>query len=236
MLAELRRLLDVNPVDATHEEYRTSIIAENVLGKGTASARLWSWKKLRELYGLDPRKAVFRCLRALWDNDLGGRPLLAVLCASARDPLLRMSARVILKAPVDSVVTSEEFAQAIHEAAPDRFKAGTLRSIGQNLYASWTQSGHLAGGRIRRRRHPVVTPEATGYALVLGRLTGARGQLLFSTFWAGLLDAPTERLFELAAGASRRGWIDLRRAGSVVEVRFPKLLTPDEEEAAREPD
>lgn len=196
MLAGLRRVLEVNPGEATYEEYRASI----------------------------------------WANDPEGRPLLALLCVCARDPLLRMSAPVILEAPIGSVVTSEDFARTIQTAAPDRFRATTLRSMGQNLYSSWTQSGHLAGGRVRKRTHPVVTPEATAYALVLGRLTGSRGQLLFSTFWTALLDAPSGRLFELAAAAWRRGWIDLRRAGSVVEVRFSKLLTPDEEEAVREPD
>lgn len=89
---------------------------------------------------------------------------------------------------------------------------------------------------MRRRARPVVSPEATAYALVLGRLTGSRGPLLFSTFWAALLDAPRETLFDLAAVASQRGWIDLRRAGSVVDVGFSKLLTPGEEEALRESD
>jgi hypothetical protein len=51
-----------------------------------------------------------------------------------------------------------------------------------------------------------------------------------------LLDAPKETVYDLAARASQRGWIDLRRAGSVVEVRFSKLLTPDDEEALRESD
>lgn len=236
MLAALRQLLDSTPADTTYAGYRAAIMEENVLGKGTASTRLWSWKKLRELYGLDPRLAVFRCFRQLWDNGFEGRPLLAVLCACARDPLLHVSASVILKAPMSSVVSPQDFAEAVHNAAPERFRETTLKSMGQNLYASWTQSGHLTGGKVRKRTHPVVTPEATAYALVLGRLTGARGQLLFSTFWTALLDAPREALFDLAAAASQRGRIDLRRAGSVAEVGFSKLLTPEEEEALREPD
>lgn len=236
MLAELRQLLASTPADASYDDYRVAIMQENVLGKGTASTRLWSWKKLRELYGLDSRLPVFRCLRVLWDNDSVGRPILGLLCASARDPLLRMSAPVILNAPLGTVVTPEAFAQAIHEKAPDRFKRGTLRSIGQNLYASWTQSGHLIGGKVRRRAHPTVTPEATTYALVLARLTGSRGQFLFSSFWAALLDVPPETLFALAAEASRCGWIDLRRAGSVVEVGFAKLLGTDGEDTLRESD
>src|SRR5437016_3930716 len=96
MLPELRQLLASTAIDAAYEDYRAAIMEENVLGKGTASTRLWSWKKLRELYGLHPSLAVFRCFRHLWRTDSAGRPLLAILCACARDPLLKASAAVIL--------------------------------------------------------------------------------------------------------------------------------------------
>lgn len=236
MLSDLSQLLASAPLDASYDDYRTTILEENVLGKKTASTRLWSWKKLRELYSLDPHLAVFRCFRQFWEADSSGRPLLALLCASARDPLLRMSAAVIQQAPLGSVVPSGDFAQAIDRQAPDRFTPKTLRSMGQNLLASWTQSGHLTPGKLRKRAHPVVSPEAAVYALLLGRLTGARGPLLFSTFWTALLDVPESTLYELASVASRRSWIDLRRVGPVVEVGFPRLLTPQDEEALREPD
>ena len=234
MVGDLHRLLESTRPEANYEEYKRAILEENVLGKNTTSTRLWSWKKLRELYGLDPRLAVFRCFRQLWENDPEGRPLLAVLCACARDPLLRLSAPVILKTPHGSVLTPQDFAQAIQEAVPDRFSPTNLKAIGQRICSSWMQSGHLTGQKVRKRTRPVVTPETTAYALVLGRLSGARGPLLFSTFWTALLDTPKEGLFELAAAASQRGWIDLKRAGSVVEVGFSKLLTLEEEEALRE--
>jgi hypothetical protein len=236
MLADLRQLLASTPVEAAYDDYRAAIMDENVLGKGTASTRLWSWKKLRELYGLDSRLAVFRCFRQLWDwdTDSAGRPLLAILCASARDPLLRKSATVILRATVGSVVGPDDFSRAIREAAPDRFSAMNMKAIGNRTCSSWTQSGHLSEGKTRRRTRPAVSPEATVYALVLGRLTGARGPLLFATFWTALLDTPRDTLYELAAVASQRGLIDLRRAGSVVEVGFARLLTPEEQEAFRE--
>jgi hypothetical protein len=235
MLADLSQLLAATPAGATRDAYRAAILDENALGKGTASTRLWSWKKLRELYGLDPRLAVFRCFRQLWEVDSAGRPLLALLCACARDPLLRASAALILQTPLGSALSSSDFAQAMAQASPDRFSPKTLKAMGIRLAASWTQSGHLAGGKIRQRAHPVLSPEAAVYALVLGRLAGARGQLLFSTLWTALLDAPTEAVYDLAAVASQRGRIDLRRAGSVVDVGFPRLLTPEEEVALREP-
>lgn len=236
MLADLRQLLTSTPVVATCDDYRVAIMEENVLGKDTASTRLWTWKKLRALYGLDPRLTVFRCFRRLWEDEPEARPLLAILCACARDPLLRMSASVILQAPLDSVVGPADFANAVREAAPDRFTPGSLKAIGNRLCSSWTQSGHLLGTKVRRRAHPSVSPAATAYALLLGRLTGFRGPLLFWTFWTALLDVPREGLYDLAAEASRRGWIDFRRAGSVADVGFSRLLTSEEQEALNEPD
>jgi hypothetical protein len=236
MLADLRQLLASTPITGTYEDYRAAIMEGNVLGKGTASTRLWAWKKLRELYGLDARLAVFRCFRQLWEADNEGRPLLAILCACARDPILRISAAVIFEAPLGLIVHPSDFADAIRKAAPDRFSLTNLKAIGNRACSSWAQSGHLTTGKTRRRTHPAISPEALAYSLLLGRLTGARGPLLFSTFWTTLLDAPRERLFDLAAVASQRGWIDFRRAGSVVDVGFSKLLTSEEEQTLREPD
>lgn len=234
MLSALSRLLECTPVDATYEDYRTAILDDNVLGKPTASTRLWTWKKLRELYGLDPKLTVFRCLRQLWQADPPGRPLLALLCACARDPVLRMSAQVILSVSHGTVLTASDFSRAIAEFAPDRFSPKSLKAIGTRLLSSWTQSGHLTPGRERKRTRPVVTPETVAYALLLGRLCGKRGSLLFSTLWTELLDAPKEKLFHLAAVASKHGWINFKRVGSVVEVRFTGLLLSQEEEVLRE--
>lgn len=236
MFPVLQQLLEATPPEATYEDYRRAILEENVLGKETASTRLWTWKKLRELYGLDPKRAVFRCFRSLWEGDSVGRPLLALLCACARDPILRMSASVVLNGPHGSVIAPQDFANAVAEAMPDRFSSTNLKAIGSRLCSSWTQSGHLTGGKVRRRTRPAVTPEAVAYALVLGRLCGARGPRLFSTFWTALLDAPQEELFELATVASRRGWIDFKRVGPVVEAGFSRLLTREEEEMLCEPD
>ena len=235
MLGDLRQLLAGAPVHATIDSYRAAIVEENALGKATASTRLESWKKLRTLYGLDPRITVFRCFRKLWEESAAGRPLLALLLACARDPILRSSAPVILESREGELVGPQDFAKVTAEIAPDRFSPTNLKAIGNRLCSSWTQSGHLTGGTVRTRTHPTVSPDAVVYALFLGRLTGIRGQLLFTSFWAKLLDPPPETLYRLAAVAAQRGWIDLRRAGAVMEVRFPKLLTREEQEAVGEP-
>lgn len=85
------------------------------------------------------------------------------------------------------------------------------------------RTGSMTNGRQARATptpHNPARPAAGGYALFLGYLSGARGNGLFTTLWARLLDIPPARAHDLAFEASRRGWIDYRRAGDVVDVGF----------------
>jgi len=85
---------------------------------------------------------------------------------------------------------------------------------------------------VRTQASPTVGSAA--YALLLGYLAGARGQGLFSSEYAGLLDCPPEKTVELAEEASRKGWIVFKRVSDVVEVGFPNLIGPEEKERLRE--
>jgi hypothetical protein len=151
MLADLAALLDVLPPEASQEAYRRAIQDHNVLGKKTASTRLWAYKKLRELYALDPEVPVFSEMRARWASGADGRPLLALLCALARDSLLRASVPVVVEAAPGTSVTRNHFENAIVVARGKRFSDDTLKAIVSHLYTSWTESGHLSGQRSRIR-------------------------------------------------------------------------------------
>ena len=95
--------------------------------------------------------------------------------------------------------------------------------------------GHLAG-RVRKvRARAVATPGAVSVALLLGYVSGLRGESLFKSDYTKMLDCSFERTIELAEDASRRGWISLKRVGQVVEVLFPNLITAQEMEWLREP-
>ncbi len=231
MLSELASVLEATPKRASLADYRAAITEENVLAKKTASNRRLTAQRLSEVYGLDAAVHLFRHLRFFWELDDDGRPLLACLCANARDPLLRMTASRVLSARVGETVTSAELEEAVEASDSSRFNPPTRNKIARNALSSWTQSGHLEGRRPKVRRHPVVTPANTAYALLLGYLSGARGPMMFSTFWTGLLDAPTEELHAMTAEASRREWLDYRRLGTVVEVSFNGMLTQREKEA-----
>lgn len=228
MVESLRRLLSEVPPTASPEAYQSAVRDENVLGKQTVRGREWAFRQLRRFYGLDPRLLLFRALRDLWSDDFAGQPLLAVLCALARDPVLRASTAVIIEADYGVEVTPREFALAIEEAFPGAYNHNTRRTAAQNVASSWRQSGHLLAEAATRktRSRAECTPADVAYALLLGHLKGARGQGLFETLWVRVLDQPPSRLFDLAATASQRGMLELRQAGGVVEVGFGELLRP----------
>jgi hypothetical protein len=228
MIASLERLLSLVPVGAAPDVYRSAVMEENVLAKATTSGREWAFRQLRRFYALDPHSLLFRALRDLWEHDAAGQPLLALLCAIARDPVLRASGGVILAAEPGAVVGPSDFERAIEAAFPGAYKANTRRTTAQKLASSWTQSGHLHAERptrkVRVRAHP--TPAVVAYALLLGHLQGARGQALFGTLWSQILDQSKSHMFDLAATASQHGILEFRNAGGVVEVTFHHLLRP----------
>ena len=235
MLDELGTVLSyLNLPDAHKSDYLHAIDDENCLGKRSGKTRALTFRHLVDLYSLDPTALLFRALLFFWQRDPDCRPLLALLCAYSRDSILRSATPYILAAHEGTTITREAVETCIDEREPGRFSPATLKSTAQNINSSFTQAGHLAGKvrKIRTRANP--TSGAVSYALLLGYLTGARGESLFQTEYTKLLDCSFERALSLAEDASRRGWIVFKRVGDVIEVVFPNLITAEEMEWVRE--
>ena len=176
MLTELEHLLDhVSKPASRREDYVHAIEEDNCLGKRSGRTRKLTARHLADLYALDPSAAIFRALRYFWGRDPEGRPLLACLCAYARDPILRMSAPFVLRMSEGQPFSRESLEEYLDKKQPGRFSKSTLRSTAQNAASTWTQSGHLTGKINKRRSRANATPGATAYALFLGFLLGARG-------------------------------------------------------------
>jgi hypothetical protein len=235
MLAELRALLSfVDTTNAARADYLEAIQSANCLGKRSGKTRTLTYRHLADLYALDPSLMVFRAMRFFWQRDVDGQPLLAALCAYSRDAILRATAPFVLGFQEGATVTREAMEEFIDAQEPGRFSKATLKSTAQNINSSWTQSGHLAG-RVRKvRARGVATPGTVSLALLLGYVSGLRGESLFKSDFTRMLDCSFERTIELAEDASRRGWISLKRVGQVVEVLFPNLITAQEMEWLRE--
>lgn len=228
MFKELDAVLASVPPEAGREAYADAIIHQNVTDKRTVATRRLTNQRLGELYALDPSTPMFRVLRRCWSTDKQGRPLLALLCALARDPILRATAPPVLSLRQGDELSRQSMTEAVVSAVGERLNESIVDKVVRNASSTWMQSGHLSG-RVRKFRQRVSpTPTAVAYALLLGYLLGLRGQRLFGTLWAKVLDSTKDNLIFLAMDAKRLGLLDLKRAGDIIDVGFAPVLTADE--------
>ncbi|WP_108249953.1 hypothetical protein [Planctomonas deserti] len=219
----LVELLREVPSDAPAELYRDAVADGNVLGRPTQAGRQRSFRHLRELYFLDPRRPEFIALRYYWDIDPLSRPLLAGLLAFTRDEVLRASFSAIGDLPAGSSVTSADLTAAVAAQFGNEMAESSLGKAGRNTGASWTQTGHLAG-RVKKARNEVeVRPAAIAFAAYLGHLAGGRGLGVLDNPWSQILGIAPGRTLEALRDAHAQGLLDLLAAGKVVDVSFPAL-------------
>ena len=223
MLEELRVVLAATKPEARRADYARAIIDDNCLTKPTLSTRRLSNQRLGELYGLDAGIPVFRVLRRLWDLDEAGRPLLALLCALARDPLLAATADAVVP-----LLEGEEFPRArtrdlLRQAVGPRLNDSILDKVVRNAASSWAQAGHLQGRTFKKRTRVRGTPATVAYALYLGYAVGFRGTELFSSGWLSVLDTHPVEARALAMEAKRFGLIDLNISDGIVALGLERL-------------
>ena len=223
MLAELSAVLAATPEAALREDYAAAIIEGNCLGKATAATRRLTNQRLGELYGLDSRMPLFRVLRRLWSADVVGRPLLALQCAIARDPLLAATVSPVLALPPGSDLQRDAVKAALHKVVEERLNDATLDKVIRNVASSWAQAGHLVGRTFKKRALVRATPGGVAFGLYLGHAVGFRGSPLFASGWVSLLDCTPAGARDLAVEAKRIGLIDLRIAGEVVDLVLDRL-------------
>ncbi len=218
MLAELSDLLAAVPAEADRAAYAAAIVTDNALGKPTTATRRLTNQRMGELYGLDAALPLFRVLRRLWSTDEPGRPLLALLCALARDPLLRSTAPVVLELPVGIELTRGTLLHAVREAVGSRLNESILDKTARNAASTWSQAGHLEG-RVRKLRRLVSpTPGSTALALWMGSLEGLAGQQLLRCRWVRVLDRSGTALIDSVLQAKQLGLIHARIGGGVTEI------------------
>lgn len=220
-IPHLVELLREVPPDAPAEQYRESVVDDNVLGRPTQAGRQRSFRHLRELYLLDPSRPEFTALRYFWDIDPSSRPLLAGLLAFTRDEVLRASFAAIADLPTGASVTSADLTAAVAAVFGNEMSESTLGKIGRNTGACWTQTGHLAGRAKKVRIGVEARPTATAYAVYLGHLAGGRGLGVLDNPWSQILGIAPGRSLEVLRDAHTQGLLDLLVAGNVVDVSFP---------------
>jgi len=223
MLEELSALLAATPPSYTRKDYAAAIIEENVLAKSTLSTRKLSNQRLGELYGLDVTVGVFRVLRRLWNAEQPSRPLLSLLCAVARDPLLAATVPAVI-----SLADGQDFARAqarsaLRDLIGTRLNDSVLDKVLRNAASSWAQSGHLEGRTFKKRQRVVATARSMAFALYLGRAVGFRSADVFSSGWVAMLDVSPAEAKTLSLEAKRLGLIDISISADIVDLSLDRL-------------
>ena len=214
MLADITTLLAGGHADAP--DY--AVVAQNQLAKPSIRAREAALYRLKQLYGLGTEAPLCIALRRLWTRDEEGRPMLALLCALARDPSFRDGAAAVLDAPLGERVRWPAIAAAFTEENPGRLNDKMLKSLSQNAASSWTQAGFLRGAVRKERVRARATPPTAAYAALIADLCGYGGMRLLTCRWLDVLDCPVEDRLGLLRRAEGIGLARVRSAGDVLEI------------------
>lgn len=213
MLPDLTTALIINA-----DQRGKAILDDNALGKPSRQARLASLKRLDQLFGIVAPAPVCLAFQVMWALETEGRPMLAILCALARDPTLRDGAAAILDASLGERVGPEAVAAAFDAVNPGRLAGTMAKSLSQNASSSWLQAGFLAGPIRKRRVRPLTTPHTAAFAALLAGLSGWGGARLLGSRWLDVLDCPAEDRLGLLRQAEGRGLVRIRSAGDVLEI------------------
>jgi hypothetical protein len=223
MLAELRATLAAVLDTATRQAYPRAIVEDNCLGKATAATRSLSAQRLAELYALDLQVPLFRILRRLWNVDEASQPVLALLVALARDPLLAATVPSVVPLAPGAEFLRAPMRDAIRAAVGQRLNDATIDKVARNAASSWSQAGHLAGRTFKTRQKVRPTPCTVAMAMYLGFVCGLRGESVMTGEWLTVVDCSPSEATALGFDAKRLGLIDLRYAGDVVDIDFDRL-------------
>ena len=196
----------------------SAIVSDNLLGKPSTRAREAALYRLQQLYGVGGKDPIWRVLQALWSREPSERPLVALLTALARDPLLRDGASAVLDASPGQRVRWPDIAATFEAANPGRLSEKMAKSLAQNAASSWTQAGFLRGAVRKERVRSNPTPVVAAFAALLSSLCGFGGQRLLNSRWLSVLDRPIEDRLALLRQAEGLGLVRVRSAGDVLEM------------------
>ncbi len=202
-----------------------SIIAANVLRKGTRININKTLDFLSKLYDFERQSEIWKVFSFLWNmtNDQNRR-LMTLLYACYKDDLLKLSTPIIDNTPIGKKVMVGTIQEAIEKKFPGRYSAATSISAAQNIASSWKQAGYIEG-KVRSIRVAVKPDYVTVlFALYLGKLDGLVGEELLSATWIKTLELSDNKLKALVSEAALNDLITYHHAGGIVAIRFDNLL------------
>lgn len=230
---ELEALLAIAPPGADRATFRRLIIEANAASKGSASMRIWTWKRLSVRYLLDPAVAEFRTFEAAMRStgSPADRGLLCFLMFARTDRLFRevtlQTVSPCLREPGTLIAPEavEDAVVAIRDRGGFGWSAETLAGVRSHLLSSLQDFGILHGARERRAGRPDPGPTTVVFAARLGRLEGLTDRQLLTSRWFRLLGLAEAEVVDLLYAAARERVLTFHMQAGVVELSLPGVAS-----------
>jgi hypothetical protein len=227
--SSLEVLLAAAPENATSEQYRGLIMNDNVIGKGTASARLWAWKRLKLRYVLDPRFPEFRAFRQVMSStgNPNDRGLTMFLMFARNDRTFRETVERCVSphigqptAMIDEGCVSATIGE-LQVAARADWSEKSKAIMTSKLLSALKDFGVLQGSKARRLRPVRPGHEVILFALRLAKLEGLTDRQALESRWFKVLNLDLDEVISLLHAAARQGLLSFQMQAEVVDLRLP---------------
>lgn len=195
------------------------VIDNNSLKKKSKGNLQITAKYLEQLYHLQKKDQftdAFLAVAQLSSSD--ELPMLCLLRTQSSDILVADSLKYILEKKEGERIEPKEIAKVIASKYPDRFGDKTLKSIGQNLVSSYKQAGYLEGKIRNIRKKCSPTWRHVLLAILMGYISGLRGNFLLSTNYIAMLELPQQTIKDFIKEASLAGYLTFNEAGTVLTI------------------
>lgn len=228
---ELRLLLDDRTNALTSDEYRSLVIEENCLARGSVAARRKLWKELHARYRLDSTDPLFAAFWQEWRRSEAEpeRSLTAYILFALNDrlvtdlgtewlfPLLRRAPSELRVGEVRAFL-----ARARRHPEVGNWSEETSAAVAQKYCASIRDFG-LATGAVRKVTvRPALYGSPVRLVIRALRLVGTQPLALVKAPIFRLLGVDTTEVIDVLGVLNRMGALRFRMQGDVVELDLPE--------------
>lgn len=231
MRSEIELVLDAVGSDYSTSAFRAAIMDGNAARKGSSTARMWAWLRLKLRYALDSTETPeFKAFAAaMQDHDPATRGLVAYLMLARADRLFREASMRLLVpklaspgADIDGT-TVLEYVEQERLAAGLEWSAKSTKSVAGHIATSWKDFGLVDGSKTRRIAQINPRPTTVIFAVRLGKAQGLTDRLAMDSVWTTLLGMDLESVDSSLRAAARDGALRYRRQAEVVELDLPEI-------------
>ena len=223
---ELEAVLDLAAPSTTLNGFRELILNRNAAGKRTASMQMWTWKRMKVRYLLDPHVPEFRTFeRAMAaTSDPGERGLLAFLMMARTDRLFREIATAEISihlARPGTVIDPDGVRSAIQTIAARAnapWSDSVIEGLTSHVLSSAKDFGLLQGSRPKRVATIRPGTAAVRFAVELSRLEDLTDRRTLESRWFRLLGLDLNAVLNLMHSAAREGAFGFRFQADVAEI------------------